>query len=225
MDDFIKSHMTIDEAAAALRKSSRQIRRYIKDDPPRLEAQLVGRQYFISRASVTRLASQPVQIEDTTTRKINKLASQIAAMSKKNEKKVDEIARKFDLYIVEISKRFEQELASMSRRINDLEEKIERLEVPEHEEPARKRTRTPPAPSSASSGAIFLESAEDLPPDAIPLYSFADSIGVNRKTLKDYVDNHNLACYRVPKPGRPNEKPHYVTMAQQQEIKRRRGIE
>lgn len=214
MDEY-----TVQDAARLLHVSEKTVYRWIEQK--KLTARKYGIQHFILKQEVEALAkSRPVHLEDDTTR--------LDILEQYNKT----LSALFDAHDFRI-RALEQRIAELSQELHDIRivyaskllettpeppQTLYRFQVDKEE---AKRIH-PPAQRAIRHSDTSLP--DSVPPDAIPLYAFADSIHVHRRTLADYVQAHQLPHIAVDDLKRPGKKLRFVTTEQQEAIKRHRGV-
>lgn len=198
----LADYMTLREAATTLRKSTKQVRRYIHDG--RLKAIMLGKLYIL-RSSVEDLARQPVQIEDYFSRQVREIRGEVYKLWDKTTRDNEEIK--------DIIAHIVQRIDEMDRHINELKSRS----APAHVDiVGRQETRRI---DKQEDYVIIVSSLEELPEDAISLRQFAEEEHINRRTLRDFIVTQKLPHYGIVYRESRGDIHRYFTQEQQAMIR------
>jgi excisionase family DNA binding protein len=199
---YMMDAVTIREACDILHKSEKQVRRYIHAGM--LDAAIVGRQYFITRASVEALAKQPpAQIDMTLARRVDQIELQLASMQ---------------TTLMSMQQLLDTVSSQKAQMPVEAPGRVEILPTPKD---TTLSTQTPPAPSQHEllNVSDVGSSPDDFPPGTLTLPQFADRLHIDRTTLVGHCRDgkKQIEHIAVPKPGREGlgEMERYFTPEQQ----------
>ena len=131
-----------------------------------------------------------------------------------------------------LSREFDQKIAilseEMSKQIAQLRSDTEHKHDPPKSKPVTQAKVVASvqhaAPSEQDENIIYVESERDLPDDVMLLKDFGEQLGIHRKTFRDYVVRNRFEHYGIKSKTHPRETKRYVTQAQQEAIKKARGL-
>lgn len=221
----LTKYVTLKEACKMLGKGPKQTTRYITEyEPPLLEAEKLGKMWYISLESIRKLTNKPVQIEDMLSRRIRLLEGELVKLSREVEQIEARLSalfgRAIDIKVESIQDTLtaliDKKIDKLTNDLNQLiDERTRQIEAQE-----TKKTRHRPVPSSeVGNFVIYVQSLDEIPAGAVLLNAVAGELGINIRSLIEYVMKHQLAHYDyVPNVKRPNEHKRYVTDEQRAAI-------